>query len=35
LGLMRIPTCVPSTPSVWPSCPRTYSLPAASAEKGV
>ncbi|GAB1297992.1 Histone H3.2 [Apodemus speciosus] len=30
VGLFRTPTCVPSTPSVSPSCPRTSSWPAAS-----
>uniref|UniRef100_A0A8C6BGU1 Histone H2A/H2B/H3 domain-containing protein n=1 Tax=Monodon monoceros TaxID=40151 RepID=A0A8C6BGU1_MONMO len=32
-GSSRTPTCVPSTPSASPSCPRTSSLPAASAER--
>ena len=32
LDCLRTPTCVPSTPSVSLSCPRTSSLPAASAE---
>ena len=35
VGLLRTPTCVPSTPSASPSCPRTSSLPAASAERGL
>jgi len=32
LVCLRTPTCAPSTPSVWPSCPRTSSLPAVSVE---
>uniref|UniRef100_A0A3Q3BD54 Histone H3.3 n=1 Tax=Kryptolebias marmoratus TaxID=37003 RepID=A0A3Q3BD54_KRYMA len=31
-GSLRTPTCAPSTPSVSPSCPKTSSWPAASAE---
>ena len=32
LVCLKTPTCAPSTPSVSPSCPKTFSWPAESAE---
>uniref|UniRef100_A0A8C8A0I9 H3.3 histone B n=1 Tax=Oryzias sinensis TaxID=183150 RepID=A0A8C8A0I9_9TELE len=34
-GSSRTPTCAPSTPRGSPSCPKTSSWPAASAERGL